>query len=37
MAKKFGSAAAFKALLQALLRTWAEQTDAPLGTLQLRS
>src|SRR5437588_12285747 len=36
MAKKFGSAAAFKASLEARLRTRAEETSVPLGTLQLK-
>jgi hypothetical protein len=36
MAKKFGSASAFKTSLDARLRTRANETGVPLGTLQLR-
>jgi hypothetical protein len=36
MAKKFGSAAAFKASLEAHLRMRAEEGNVPLGTLQLK-
>src|SRR6186997_1133162 len=36
MAKRFGSAAAFKASLESRLRTLAAERSTPLGTLQLK-